>query len=147
MTLADLVAEFEGFRAKPYLPTPDDVPTIGYGTTVYPDGRAVTLKDPPCTRAKAREWLAAHLEEVVGTALKTFVKVPLTENQRIALGSLIYNIGSGAFSRSTLLRLLNRKDYAGAADEFLKWNKQKGKTLPGLTRRRTREREIFLTGR
>jgi lysozyme len=140
-TDADLVAAFEGFRARPYL-CPASVATIGYGTTKYPDGVKVALTDRPCTRAQARTWLEHDLADA-RDALRTYVKVPLTAGQRAALASFIYNVGVGAFSRSTLLRLLNRRDYAAAAAEFPRWNKAAGKALLGLTKRRAREREVF----
>lgn len=77
-------------------------------------------------------------------ALNAVIKVPVTQTMFDAMASLAFNIGSGAFSRSTLLRKLNARDYQGAANEFLKWNKSKGKVLSGLTRRRTAERQLFL---
>jgi hypothetical protein len=72
------------------------------------------------------------------------VKVPLTQNQFDALVSLVYNIGQTAFSNSTLLKKLNAKDYQGAADQFLRWNKGGGKVMKGLVRRREAERALFL---
>ncbi|KQD16250.1 lysozyme [Acinetobacter baumannii] len=70
--------------------------------------------------------------------------MPLTQNQFDALVSLAYNIGSGAFKGSTLLKLLNKGDYKGAADQFLVWNKAGGKVMKGLVRRREAERALFL---
>jgi lysozyme len=75
----------------------------------------------------------------VETTVNNLVKVPLTQNQFDALVSFVFNIGGGAFSKSTLLRKLNEKDYAGAADQFLVWVKQ-----PELTGRRKNERAQFL---
>ena len=66
------------------------------------------------------------------------------QNQFDALSSLVFNIGEGGFSSSTLLRLLNSKDYEGAANQFPRWNKQKGRVLNGLTKRRQEERQLFL---
>lgn len=132
-----LIKEHEGLRLKAYLPTADDVWTIGYGHTrnVYP-GMIITEK-------QAEEFLKEDLAWVEST-IGDHVKVPLNQNQYDALASLIYNIGSGAFAGSTLLKKLNTKDYQGAADQFLVWNKQKGKTLRGLVDRRKRERGLFL---
>jgi hypothetical protein len=59
------------------------------------------------------------------------------------LVSLCYNIGEGNLAKSTLLRKVNAKDFAGAAAEFKRWNKGGGKTLPGLTRRRASEALLF----
>ena len=83
----------------------------------------------------------------------SLVKVPLTQNQFDALVSFAFNVGSDidadtiaeGLGDSTLLKKLNRKDYLGAANEFLKWNKCKGVVSKGLTNRRTRERELFLS--
>lgn len=77
-------------------------------------------------------------------AVRAAVKVPLTQNQFDALVSFAFNCGIGALQSSTLLKTLNQKNYKGAADQFLRWNKAAGKVLPGLTRRREAERAIFL---
>jgi lysozyme len=72
--------------------------------------------------------------------------VPINNNQQLALASLLFNIGAGAFARSTLLRLLNSgAEKAAVAAQFLRWNKVKGKEVPGLTRRRKEESKIFLS--
>ena len=73
------------------------------------------------------------------------VNVPLTENQRAALASLVFNIGTGAFGTSTLLRKLNVGDYKAAADQFLVWKKVNGVDSPALLARRERERSLFLS--
>ena len=70
--------------------------------------------------------------------------VEVNQNQFDAMTSLAYNIGVGAFSNSTLLKKVNAKDFTGAGNEFLKWDKSNGKPLLGLTRRRQREKELFL---
>ncbi len=140
----NLIKSFEGFVSTPYMPTPEDVPTIGYGTTVYPSGKRVSLKDGPVSESKATEYLANDVrecEQVIGL----IVKVALTQNQFDALVSFIYNVGSTAFRKSTLVKLLNGGDYRGAADQLLRWDKQGIKTLAGLTRRREAERKLFLT--
>jgi hypothetical protein len=71
--------------------------------------------------------------------------VPVTSNQFSALVSLAYNVGIGALRGSTLLRLLNARDYAGAANQFPRWNRGGGRVLPGLVKRRAAERDLFLT--
>lgn len=73
------------------------------------------------------------------------LKVEVSSNEFSALVSLAYNIGLGAFKKSTVLRRLNAGDKGGAADAFLMWNKSNGKTLRGLVRRREAERKLFLT--
>ena len=89
------------------------------------------------------EALLRHDLEWVESTINKNVKVPLNQNQYDALASFIYNVGAGAFRKSTLLRLLNQGDYTGAAGQFQRWNKAGGKVLRGLTRRRQAEAEKF----
>jgi len=133
----NIIKKHEGLRLEAYLPTPNDVWTIGYGHT------HTTKQGMKITKAQADKLLymdIAWAEE----AVNTLVKVPLTQNQFDALVSFVFNVGAGAFSKSTLLRFLNMGDYTNAAAQFLRWNRQKGKVLNGLTRRRQEERELFL---
>ena len=137
----DLISSFEGIRLNAY----DDsvgVWTIGIGTTIYPNGVKVKKGDK-CTQEQALEYLQHDLRSFEKT-VNDSVKVPLSQNQFDALVSLAYNIGSGAFKNSTLLKKLNAKDYSGAADQFLVWNKGGGKVMKGLVRRREAERALFL---
>ena len=133
-----LIQSFEQFRSVAYLPTADDVPTIGFGHT-----RGVALGDT-CTREEADAWFSedvAWAEECVGKA----VTASINQNEFDALVSLCFNIGCAAFGKSTLVRLLNEADYDCAAAQFKVWNKQAGKELAGLTRRRKAEAELFDT--
>jgi len=137
-----LIRQFEGFSAKPYK-CPADVWTIGYGSTRYADGRAVAASDPNITEQAAGALVLATLGAYEG-AVNDSVKVPLSQNEFDALVDFAYNVGVGNLRSSTLLKKLNAADRAGAADEFLKWNKGGGKVLPGLVRRREAERKLFL---
>ena len=83
----------------------------------------------------------ARFEQAVEKALT----VPANENQFAAMVSLAFNIGTGAFARSSVLRRHNARDFSGAADAFLLWNKGGGRVLPGLVRRRKAERDLYLT--
>ena len=139
----DFIKAKEGFRKKPYLDSVN-IPTIGYGTIEYPDGRKVTLKDEYVTEEQASVWLAAHVAEKCEPVLNTLVKVPLNQNQYDALASFIYNCGVGAFTKSTMLKLINAGNLAGAAAQFPLWSKAGGQTIPGLLQRRKEEMEIFL---
>ena len=76
-------------------------------------------------------------------AVAKAVTVPLNQNQYDALTSLAYNIGTGAFQRSTLLRRLNAGDHAGAAEQFGVWVRSGGADSPGLIARRAAERRLF----
>lgn len=132
-----IIKDFEGCRLTSYL-CPAGVWTIGYGhTTNVKPGMCITSAD-------AERFLRQDLvrfENGVGQ----LVKVSITPNQFSALVSFAFNVGVGALKNSTLLRKLNGKNYRGAADEFLRWNKANGKVLPGLTKRRIAERDLFLT--
>ncbi|WP_033134607.1 lysozyme [Acinetobacter sp. MN12] len=137
----DLIASLEDTKLKAY----DDgvgVWTIGIGTTVYPNGVKVKKGDS-CTLDQAKSYFAHDLKRFEAS-VNNLVKVPLSQNQFDALVSLVYNIGQTAFSKSTLLKKLNAKDYAGAADQFPQWNRGGGKVMKGLVRRRDAERALFL---
>jgi len=138
----DLIKSFEGLFLKPYL-CPADVPTIGYGTIMYPNGKKVTLKDPEITQAQAEEYLAHEVNEKAA-GVEKYVTIPINQNQFDALVSFAYNLGVGALQKSTLLKLLNAGNISGAAEQFLRWNKAGGVELKGLTRRREAERSLFL---
>ena len=134
----DMIKESEGLRLDAYMPTPNDVWTIGYGhTKTAKPGMKITVKGAEALLLHDLAWV----EDVVND----FVEVPLTQNQYDALCSFVYNVGGSAFRKSTLLRKLNTGDYQGAADQLPRWNKQKGKVLRGLTRRRAEERTLFLS--
>lgn len=137
----DLIKKFEGFSSKPYL-CPAGVATIGFGSTTYEDGAKVTLNDKPITEKRAEELTAFELSEK-GKSILKLVKVELNDNQYAALCSFVYNVGVGNFTSSTLLKLLNKGDYQGAADQLPRWNKAGGKELAGLTKRRYAEKDLF----
>lgn len=138
----DLIKSFEGLYLKPYL-CPASIPTIGYGSTYYEDNTKVSLQDPAITEERAVQLLQSHLEEHERYVEK-LVKININDNQFSALVSFCYNVGPSSLKKSTLLRLLNDGDIAGAGEQFLRWNKANGKELPGLTRRRQAERSLFL---
>jgi lysozyme len=133
----DLIKEFEGFKAWAYL-CPAGVWTIGYGTT-----RNVK-KGQTVTPSQAMALLVEDVKKFEND-VNNYVKVPLTQNQFDALVCFAYNVGSGNLKTSTLLKLVNTKDFAGAAAQFVRWNKADGRTLAGLTRRREAEAKLFQT--
>jgi lysozyme len=132
MTPASVKAlkEFEGLVLETYVDAVG-VPTIGWGHT----GAEYAFPGNKITKRKAEELLEKDARGAA-TAVDKYVDVPLSPEQRSALILLVFNIGVGAFSKSTLLKKLNKADYLGAADEFTKWRKGGGKVLPGLVRRR-----------
>ncbi|WP_446324395.1 lysozyme [Acinetobacter sp. 1207_04] len=135
-----LICGFEGLKLKAY----DDgvgVWTIGFGTTIYPNGIKVRKGDI-CTEVQAKAYMAHDLKKFE-SAVNSAVTVPINQNQFDALVSLAYNIGTGAFKESTLLQKLNESDYKSASAQFVVWNKGGGKVMPGLMNRRAVERKLF----
>ncbi|HHH9949123.1 lysozyme [Enterobacter hormaechei] len=137
-----LIKQFEGCKLTAYQDSVG-VWTIGYGWTQPVDGKPIragmTIKQETAERL-LKTGLVSYESDV-----SRLVKVDLTQGQFDALVSFTYNLGARSLSTSTLLRKLNSGDYAGAADEFLRWNKAGGKVLNGLTRRREAERALFLS--
>ena len=133
---------------------PADIWTEGYGRAMRrPDGSFMTAKNT----TKAQAYAAATIKTIAqaevalkedladfSNRIKKYIKVPLTANQFSACVSLSYNIGDGAFSRSSVLKYINAKDFANAAKSFALWNKAGGKVLPGLVKRRAEEASLFL---
>ena len=160
----ELIKSFEGIpdgdprtvNLDPYL-DPLDIWTIGWGHAVTLRGRmlrgaenrslARALFPGGITMTQAEALLRADLVQRSADVL-LLVRVPLDDGQYAALMSFVFNCGSGNFKSSTLLKKLNARDYAGAADQFPLWNKGRRNgvliELPGLTRRRKAERALFL---
>lgn len=131
----ELIKEFEGLRLNAYR-CPAGVWTIGYGhTKTARPGMRITAAEADALLAGDVAWVMSCVDFAV--------KVEMNANQVAAVYSFIYNVGAGAFRSSTLLRKLNKGDYAGAAGEFKRWNKAGGKVLNGLTRRRAAEAKLF----
>lgn len=128
------IAIHEGYVGKTYLDAVG-VPTIGFGETkgVKP-GQTTTPERALVQLLKSAD---EHAKGMISC-----IKVPLAQNEYDAYLSFTYNVGVGAFCRSTLVKKLNAQDYDGACAELLKWDKAGGKTLPGLTRRRQEEFKI-----
>lgn len=139
-----LTAPSEGFSATPYQDSAG-VWTYLFGSTRDPDGNPVGPDTPPGDQALGLRLLARDLRSAIET-IQSDVHVPLTDGEEEALADFIYNVGAGNFEHSTLLRMLNAGDYAGAADQFERWNMAGGKVLAGLVRRRAAERALFLSG-
>ena len=108
------------------------MPTIGFGST---DGVKLGDKTNPIAA------LQRAMRDIAGkeTAVKKCVKVPLYQYEYDAYISLAYNIGTGAFCSSTLVKKLNIGDYTGACSEILRWDRVQGRAVKGLTVRRQKE--------
>lgn len=139
----EIIKRHEGLRLQAYLPTPNDVWTIGYGHT------KTATQGMRITEAQAEELLRSDIRWAEDT-ISRLVKVNINQNQFDALGSLVFNIGASQFSKSSVLRRLNAGEYEEAANAFLMWTKQRDKktgkmnVLPGLVKRRQEERALFL---
>lgn len=130
-----IIKDFEGLRLKAYKCSAG-VWTIGYGhTSGVKEGDVIT-------KEQAEKYLKKDVISFENT-VNGVVKVKLNQNQFDALVSLVFNIGSGAFKKSTLLKKLNAGDYDGASEQFLVWVKAGGQTLKGLVNRREQERALF----
>jgi lysozyme len=137
-----LIKEFEGCKLLSYK-CPAGVWTIGIGSTRYADGSPVKANQALPNEGAALMLLTktvAAYEHTVNT-----VGVELTQNEYDALVSLCYNIGSGNFVSSTLVKMLKAGEpKSEVAKQFLRWDKAGGKPLAGLSRRRNAEAELFL---
>jgi len=135
----EFLADLEGNKLHSYLDS-GGVWTIGVGHTS--DDVFEVKPNQQITYEKSMELLAYDVAEAED-AIEQLVKVPLTQNQYDALVSFVFNIGATQFADSTLLRKLNSGDYVGAFLQFPRWNKDNGKTIPGLTKRRLLEQSLF----
>jgi lysozyme len=133
----NLIKHYEQCRLQTYRDA-TGTPTIGWGHTGKDVRMGMTI-----TQSEADRLLTEDLARFVN-AVNTYANVPLSQNQFDALVSFTYNCGEGNLRTSTLLRKLNSKDYKGAAAEFPRWNRSKGKILKGLINRRAAEQALFL---
>ena len=132
-----LIKEFEGLRLKAYK-CPGGVWTIGYGHTAGVKAGMVI------TEAQAEEYLKADL--IAFEKYLNDLGLAINQNQFDALISFIYNVGTGNFSSSTLLRKVKANPLDNSImDEFLKWVYSKGRVLPGLQRRRLAEMKLYFS--
>jgi len=138
------ITKHEGLSLKPYL-CPAKIPTIGYGNTYYSDGKRVTLLDKDITKQEAFEMFK-EIANRFAKRVDTLVTSNINQNQFNALVSFAYNVGTGNFSSSTLLKKINKNpnDLTLKA-EFLRWNKAGGKVINGLTNRRNEEADLYFS--
>jgi len=135
-----LVQASEGCRLTCYA-DPVGVPTIGWGSTLGLLKSDVGIKT--ITQDEADRLLIEVDLPRYEAGVAAVVKVPLTDGQADALIDFAFNLGCGALAQSTLLRLLNAGDVAGASAQFGRWVYAGSQTLPGLVKRRARERRLF----
>jgi lysozyme len=147
----DLCIRWEGWhkalpdgRAKPYL-CPARVPTIGYGSTYWEDGTKVRLTDDAITKEVGRQLLLRQLQNYANAVYRA-IKVAMSPQMWAACISLAYNIGTGAFAKSTLVRRINARDWAGCPEAFKRYKIGGGRILTGLLNRRIDEAGLFMRG-
>ena len=142
-----IIQHFEGLVLDPYI-CPAGIPTIGWGTTVYPNGKKVTLKDPKITKEQAREFLIDEIEKTVSILVK---EVPywnsMSNNQRAALISFAYNLGPHFMSAetgfNTIQRQLKSKQWDQLPNTLLLYRNPGTSAEAGLLRRRQDEAELW----
>lgn len=139
----DLIESFEGFSPKPYKDVAG-IWTIGVGSIYGLNGKRVKASHRHISKQEALQLMERDLK-TTEVKITQLIEVPVTQNQFSALCSFVYNVGSGAFQRSTARMKLNRSDYDGCANEFLRWKYAGKRAIPGLLRRRKAERELFLS--
>jgi len=132
-----LIQSFESLRLQAYQDQ-RGIWSIGWGHTLG------VVPYQTCTVSDADEWFTQDTQTAVNAVNRT-TDIPLSQEQFDALCSLCFNIGAGAFASSTLLRLVNSRDFDGAAAEFVKWDHINGVPNAGLLRRRQAERDLFLS--
>lgn len=131
----EIVKQFEGCELSAYR-CPAGIWTIGYGST-GPHVKPGLVITPQRAEALLQEDLA-RFEAAVDNAAPG-----ASQNQFDAMVAFAFNVGTTAFTKSTLLRKHKAGDFAGARAEFARWNKAGGKVLPGLTRRRAAEAALY----
>ena len=153
--MSDIIKAFEGCHNTPYL-CPAKLWTIGYGHVLYPEQAKLKADERPAYPLKPehnRVWDADEIDALLEADLQRFESGVLrlcpasadNDRHRAALVSFAFNVGLKNLEASTMRMKYNRGDYAGAADEFLKWRKSNGVVLRGLERRREAERALFLS--
>ena len=140
----EFIKKWEQFRSKPYKDK-SGVPTIGFGTTYYPNGQRVRLTDPEITLEQGLEIFYDNLL-IYQIAVDSLTRDDITQNQFDALVSLAYNIGIEALKRSKLLRLVNENpNDPNIAKQFMRWVYDEGRVVSGLINRRSDEINLYFS--
>ena len=138
----DIIKSFEGLKLKPYL-CPANVPTLGFGSTFYENGKKVTMLDVTITEERGLELLK-HTLVKFEQYVDSYCRDDINQHQFDALVSFCYNLGPSNLKSSTLLKKVNTNpNDPTIKDEFGKWTKGGGKILPGLVKRRKSESELY----
>jgi lysozyme len=138
----ELIREFEGFVSKPYI-CPAGIPTIGYGTTRYPDGKRVTLYDAELTQKQAEQFLDHDVSTFKLSLAKSSPNLLQEPNQFCAILSFCYNLGMTNYRASTLKRKIDKDETSDVPEQLARWVFAGGRKQPGLIRRRQAESDLF----
>ena len=161
---ADLMHRYEGYRTKPYL-CPAHIWTIGYGHVLYQEqiklpvvrveGKQTPMirKEYPLKPEDNRVWTKEEIEKLFADDVASFERgvlrlAPTLAGRQGAFDACVsfaFNAGLGNFQRSTIRMKINRQEWEAAAQAFMVWVKGGGKELPGLVKRRTAEKALFLS--
>jgi lysozyme len=133
------IKHFEGCRLTSYYCVAARC-TIGYGHAGPEVKPGMKI-----TQERAEELLRQDLRHAE-QAVAELVKVPLTDGQHAALVDFVFNLGREAFAQSTLLKLLNKRQYAEAGEQLMRWVHSGGQIIAGLQRRRLAAREMWFSG-
>lgn len=159
----DFITKWEGLRLSPYQ-APEQVRTdrytVGVGSTYIPaefevefafgkktyENDTIVREFHMLANEEEAKKLLAHVLKTYEGCVEDCVYVPLEQNQFDALVSLCFNIGVNAFMTSTLIKYLNKRNYAAACAQFARWDNLGANELRGLENRRVAEIELFARG-
>ena len=142
----NLIKEFEGCRLTSYL-CPASIPTIGWGSTMYPDGSKVLLGQ---TITQERADILLEWEVIKKSTVIDAMGLKLNQSQFDAVVCFAYNVGLGSFNKSTIKKLANiNPNNPAIRDAFMMWSKARVggvlMTLKGLERRRRAEADLYFS--
>ena len=138
-----LIKRFEGWRSKPYLCSAN-VPTIGWGSTMYENGDRVTLDDPEISKERGQELFELDAERFLLQVYKACPVLTKHQNKAAAILSWTYNLGPARLRSSTMRTRINQEQWEEAVQELKRWNLAAGKVTKGLVLRREAEATLFL---
>lgn len=138
-----LIKRFEGWRSKPYLCSAN-VPTIGWGSTMYENGDRVTLDDPEISKERGQELFELDAERFLLQVYKACPVLTKHQNKAAAIVSWTYNLGPARLRSSTMRTRINQEQWEEAVQELKRWNLAAGKVTKGLVLRREAEATLFL---
>lgn len=156
---ASMITGWEGIETIAYKDG-INVTTIGIGSTYYPEGTTYirngiervakateeVLMGDKITTKEAKRVMRYTVDNTYAASVRECVNVPLSQGEFDAYSSLAYNIGSHAFCTSTLVKLVNMKQYEAACAQILRWNRSGGKVVKGLVNRRQDEFKLCIGG-